>query len=128
MRERIVQEIQMLKDKHPSLQHGQNYDWVMIPDFQLPHGWNRQSTRLLFLIPNTYPHTAPDNFYVDAGLRTASGEMPNNYSEGASIPISGNWGCFSWHPETWKPVSTPEGGDNLVTFMRAVGIRLRELK
>ncbi len=40
--ERVRVEIEMLKQKYPSLTHGQNLDWIMIPDFPLPKGWNRE--------------------------------------------------------------------------------------
>lgn len=69
MNERILQEVALLKERHPNLQHGENYDWVMILDYPLPEGYNRQATRILLLIPTTYPHTPPDNFYVDSGLK-----------------------------------------------------------
>jgi hypothetical protein len=127
MEERIIKEIELLHAKFTNLQHGQDHDWVMIPDFPLPVGWNRQQTKLLFLIPPTYPHTPPDNFYVENGLKLSSGNPILNYTEGAGVPIGGAWGCFSWHAEKWHPSDNREDGDNLLTFIRAVNIRLREL-
>ena len=127
MKERIRREVEPLRETYPNTQHGQNLDWVMIPDFPLPGGWNRNLTRLLFLIPTTYPHSAPDNFYVDSGLRLSDGRMPANYNEGQSVPIGGAWGCFSWHPEKWNPSDEILKGDNLLTFMKSVRLRLREL-
>jgi hypothetical protein len=127
MKERIVEEIQLLKAKCPNLQHGENHDWVLIPDFPLPEGWSRRETRLLFLIPSSYPHAAPDNFYVETGLRLSNGNMPSNYSEGAGVPIGGTWGSFSWHPEHWQASAKIQEGDNLPTFIKAVNIRLREV-
>ncbi|MBU1726807.1 MAG: hypothetical protein KJ880_04175 [Candidatus Omnitrophica bacterium] len=115
-----------MKERYPSLMHGQDYDWVMIPDFPLPEGYNRQSAKLMFLIPNTYPHTGPDCFYVDVGLRLGNGEMPSNYNEHMSVPVGGAWGYFSWHPEIWQSADDINSGDNLLTFMRAVNLRLRE--
>ena len=126
MKDRVIKEIELLRKKYTSLQHGENYDWVMMPDFSLPDGWDRKQTRLLFLIPATYSHTAPDNFYVDAGLRLKNGSMPQNYSEGAGVPVGGNWGCFSWHAQEWQPSDEINEGDNLVSFVRSINIRLRE--
>lgn len=128
MTERIKEEITLLKVKYTSLQHGQDYNWVMIPDFNLPDGYNRKTTRLLFLITTSYPHASPDNFYVDAGLKFSNGNPLTNYSEGAQIPIEGSWGCFSWHPEVWQPTAEIKKGDNLLTFMKSVNLRLREMK
>lgn len=127
MRERVQKEIELLRGKYPSLQHGENYDWVIIPDFPLPEGWNRKQEKLLFLIPPPYPHSAPDNFYVESGLRLGNGSQQAGYSEGGSVPLGGAWGCFSWHAEIWRPSDNIEEGDNLLTFIKAVNIRLREL-
>ena len=127
MKERIQKEIEMLRLKYATLQHGANYDWVMIPDFVLPEGWNQKQTKLVFIIPPTYPHTAPDNFYVETGLRLANGNQQAAYSEGGGVPLGGTWGCFSWHPEKWQASDKIEEGDNLLTFMKSVNIRLREL-
>ncbi len=126
MRERIIQEIALLKEKFPGLQHGENYDWVIIPDFPLCEGYNRTCTKLLFIIPNTYPHTGPDCFYVDVGLRLANGNMPSNYNEEMNVPVGGNWGYFSWHPEIWQATDRIEDGDNLASFLKVVNVRLRE--
>ncbi|MFH1882188.1 MAG: E2/UBC family protein [Planctomycetota bacterium] len=127
MEERIAAEIKLLKTRYPNVQHGQGHAWVMIPDFVLPDGYNRKTTRLLFLILPSYPHAAPDNFYVDAGLKFGNGKPLTSYSEGSQVPIEGTWGCFSWHPEIWQPAAEIEKGDNLLTFMKAVNLRLREM-
>jgi hypothetical protein len=127
MKERIVKEIELLRERYPNLQHGENHDWVMIPNFPLPEGWNRRQTKLLFLIPPAYPHAPPDNFYAESGLKLSNGNPALNYNEGDGVPIGGAWGCFSWHAEKWRPSDNIEDGDNLLTFIRAVKIRLREL-
>jgi hypothetical protein len=94
MKERIREEIELLRKKYPSLQNADNFDWVMIPDLPLPGHWNRTQTKLLFLIPPTYPHTPPDNFYVETGLRLKNGNNPSNYREGAGVPVGGAWASF----------------------------------
>lgn len=126
MPERITQEISLLREKYPNLQHGENYDWIAIPDFPLPDGYNRKSTKLLFLIPNTYPHTAPDCFYVEVGLRLTNGNLPSNYNEEMNVPVGGSWGYFSWHPQAWEPGALIHEGDNLFSFIKVVALRLRE--
>lgn len=126
MQERVIQEIALLKERYPSLLHGQNYDWVMVPDFPLPEGYNRKATKLMFLIHAAYPHAGPDCFYVETGLRLKDGNMPSNYNEHMDVPVGGSWGYFSWHPETWQPADEIRGGDNLSTFIKAVNLRLRE--
>jgi hypothetical protein len=99
----------------------------MIPEYSLPTGWNQERTRLLFIVPPEYPHQPPDNFYVDIGLRiAATNQIPANYSEGQS-PIGGQWGTFSFHAEVWQPGLEVEKGDNMLTFLTAVRLRLQEL-
>ena len=126
MQERLAQEIALLKAKYPNLEHGQNYDWVIISDCPLPDGYNRKTTKLLFLIPVTYPHTAPDCFYVEPGLRLSNGNMPSNYNEQMTVSVGGSWGYFSWHPEIWQAAAEIEKGDNLLSFIKIVNVRLRE--
>lgn len=126
MNDRIIKEFDLLRQKYPNLQHGENYDWGLILDYPLPKGWNREQTKLLFLVPTSYPHTPPDNFYVENGLRLHNGSMPQSYTEGNSVPVGGNWGCFSWHAEKWQPTDTSKKGDNLLSFLRSINIRLRE--
>lgn len=36
MHERVASEINMLKQRYPLLQHGDNLSWILIPDFILP--------------------------------------------------------------------------------------------
>lgn len=126
MQERVIQEIALLRERYPNLVHGQDCDWVMIPDFPLPDGYNRKATKLMFLIPATYPHTGPDCFYVEVGLRLSNGNMPSNYNEHMDVPVGGSWGYFSWHPEIWQPADEIQEGDSLLAFIKAVNLRLRE--
>jgi hypothetical protein len=126
--ERRKQEIEMLREQFPALTHGEGLDWVMIPAFRLPAGWNREHTRILIIIPPGYPQTPPDNFYVDIGLRTAGGNQPNGYSEPAS-QVGESWGQFSWHADvpTWRPAPEPRDGHNLCAFLCMIGARLAEV-
>jgi hypothetical protein len=125
--ERLLVEIEQLRKRYPTVQIGEDTRWLMIPEYPLPVGWNRERTRLLFMIPPEYPHRPPDNFYVDVGLKLAvSNQMPSNYSEG-QCPAGGQWGCFSFHAEVWCPAPEIEKGDNVLTFLIAVRLRLQEL-
>jgi len=126
--DRLQAEIEMLRSEHPNLQCGADVEWVLIPDFPIPPGWNRERTRLLLFIPSGYPEIPPDNFYVETGLRTASGEMPHAYQDSVS-QIGENWGQFSWHVdvESWRPAPDPEAGHNLRTFVGMVRKRLSEV-
>jgi hypothetical protein len=131
MHQRVREEIELLKRQFPDLQHGDQLDWVLIPELVLPAGrFNKERTKLLFRIPVGYPQTGPDNFFVDVDLRLKDGSNPpafnpNRDSSSGPAPTSGDWGWFSWHPQAWRPAATIEGGDNLLGFVRAINLCLR---
>lgn len=133
MHERVSGEIKMLKQRYPLLQHSDNLSWIFIPDFILPtNRYNKERTKLLFLIPASYPNGGPDNFFIDNDLRLKDGNMPPAFNLGpnssaGSAPIPGDWAWFSWHPDSilWRPTATIEGGDNLCTFIKGINLCLR---
>jgi hypothetical protein len=131
MNDRVRAEIDLLRKKFPALEHGEKLNWVLIPAYPLPPGrFNQNQTRLLFAIPLGYPNTGPDNFFVDVILRLKDGGNPlafnaNSNSSTGAVPILGDWGWFSWHPQSWRPSASIEGGDNLMTFLRGVSLCLR---
>ncbi len=131
MEARLQEEMAFLRRHFPRLEHGPGMEWVMIPEFPLPAGrYNRSQTPLLFKLPGVYPQAGPDNFFVDVELRLTTGAMPpafnpNAESSSGPAPTTGRWGWFSWHPQSWRPAATVEGGDNLLVFVRGVGLCLR---
>jgi hypothetical protein len=130
VRDRVVREIELVREKHPKLQHGDQLNWVLIPDYPLPSGrFTKVRARLLFLIPVGYPNTGPDNFFVDGDLRLAGGGTPPGMNPGPQsntgmAPVGDNWAWFSWHPQAWRPAAAIEGGDNLLTFLRSINLCL----
>lgn len=131
MHARVREEIELLKWQFPELRHGDQLNWVLIPELVLPAGrFNQVTTKILFSIPAGYPQTGPDNFFVDADLRLHDGTNPpafNAGSQSSSGPalIEGSWGWFSWHPQKWQPTAAIEGGDNLCGFVRSIHLCLR---
>src|SRR5690242_3711495 len=109
MHERVLQEIEMVRAKHPTIQHGEQLEWVMIPEYPLPAGrYNQERTRLLFVIPPGYPNTGPDNFFVDVALMLKDGGTPPAFNSGSDsssgpAPVGSDWAWFSWHPQSWRP-------------------------
>lgn len=128
MKDRLYKEVELLRKKYGFLKYGENLDWIVFEEFILPQGWNRDKTRLLILIPPGFPTIPPDNFYVITGLRTASDEIPSNYTDDLSH-IGEQWGQFSFHSEQghWNPSVDVYSGDNLLTFMLQVEKRLGEV-
>jgi hypothetical protein len=129
VKERRLQEVALLRRGYGELENDGEVSWVLFKEFELPPGWNREKTELLILVPAGYPVTAPDNFYVTAGLKPASGGPLNNYTEsGVTEYLGKKWGQFSYHiDDEWKPANDILRGDNLQTFMLKVMDRLREL-
>ena len=131
MNERVREEIELLMKQIPELRHGDQLEWVLIPELVLPEGrFNKPSTKVLFKIPVGYPQTGPDNFFVDADLRLKGGANPPAFNLGSQsssgpAPVEGQWGWFSWHPQSWRPAATIEGGDNLCGFVRSIKLCLR---
>lgn len=127
MKERLLQEIQLLQKLYGEVECGPNLEWIIIKDFKLPAGWNRSSTELLIIILPGYPATPPDNFYVTAGLKTMNGNQISNFSD--PVPqIGRQWGQFSYHLDgEWRPTADIYKGDNLQTFVLKVIDRLKEV-
>ena len=128
MLERRLKEIDLLRKKYGELEHGANIEWVIFKSFKLSSGWNCEVTRLLIIVPPGYPMTPPDNFYVEPGLKLASGSGVTNYSEPVS-QLEQTWGQFSYHVDSgdWKATADILSGHNLLTFMLGVEKRLSEL-
>ena len=121
MLQRRLTEIKLLRKKHGKIEHGPNLEWIIFKEFELPKGWNRNTTEILIMIPSGYPVTPPDNFCVPVGLRLESGAMPQSYSESQSH-FGRQWGVFSVHvqKETWSPSTDILSGNNLLTYMTVV--------
>ena len=128
MLERRLKEVELLRQRYGELEHGSNVEWVLFKSFRFPSGWNREASTLLVIASNGHPMTPPDNFYVEPGLRLASGATPANYSEPVS-QLGQNWGQFSYHVDggEWRPSADILDGHNLLTFMLGVEKRLSEL-
>jgi hypothetical protein len=131
MHSRVLEEIKLLQKQHPDLRHGDQLDWVLIPELVLPVGrFNKERTQVMFRIPVGYPQTGPDNFFTDVDLRLRDGSTPlafnaNSNSGSGPAPVPGDWGWFSWHPQSWRPAAAIEKGDNLLGFVRGINLCLR---
>jgi len=128
MQERIDEELAILRKSYPDMEYVPDGQWVRIPDYPLPHGWNRERTDVAFQIPpQGYPGAHPYGLYVPAGLRFG-GVQPHNYTEPANDepPFAAAWGVFSWQPEHWNPAANVTAGSNLWTWVKSFFIRFRE--
>jgi len=129
MQERIDQELALLVQPYPNLEYVAGGQWVRIPSYPLPPGWNRTTTDIAFQIPAAHPGTPPYGIYVPAGIQY-NGARPNNYAEPAGIqpPFGGIWGIFSWQTGDgqWRPTANVTSGANLLNWVRGFADRFRE--
>lgn len=127
MRERIEEELALLRTVYPHLNHKDQ--WVLIPSYPLPAGWSQTVVDVALVIKDSYPGTPPYGIYVPAGLRF-KGASPSNYTEPASEqpPFGGTWGIFSWQPEgaDWRPTADLSKGANLLNWVQGFAKRFQE--
>lgn len=107
--------------------------WAIIHDFPLPKGYNYDSTDVLVLLPEDYPLTPPDWFYVDNNLRLADGRGPehlfyedaihidpNEPLEGQQHPQLIGWTACCLHIVEWKPAGDPLKGHSLLSVCELI--------
>lgn len=131
MQERIEQELVLLRGRWPDLDYRPDGQWIRIPGYPLPSGWNRTTTDVAFQVHVSHPGTPPYGIYVPAGL-SFNGQRPDNYTEPAPTqpPFGGVWGIFSWAPAEgdWRPTANPATGSNLLNWAVGFATRFREGK
>jgi hypothetical protein len=129
MQQRIDQEVGLLKTRFPDLEFRPDGQWVRIPRYSLPSGWNLSTTQLAFPIPIEYPSGPPYGIYVPTGIRFG-GQLPGNYSDQAPAqpPFGGAWGIFSWTTQdgAWHVTADITKGSNLLNWVIGFQRRFEE--
>lgn len=102
--------------------------WVIIMDFPLPAGYNRELADVAVLLPPRYPNVPPDGFFLESGLRRNDGRIPHYFEQGFFTlgqtypPIQNrrdeNWAWACLHIREWRPAANFLSGDSLVTVCR----------
>lgn len=126
--ERLEEEYRLLLQRYPSAEFQEAGRWFLVHDYPLPDGWNRDKIDLAFQLPDGYPQTVPYGFYVPSGLRFGEA-LPGNFTDPTpACPSigSGVWAFFSGNPDAWSPAVEASEGSNVVTWVTAIGERLRE--
>lgn len=127
MRERLAQELELLKKHFPVVQYIED-GWFKIPNYPLQPGWNRENTDVAFWARAEYPGTPPYGIYVPIGIQYDE-KVPTNYSEpGNPLPaFGGQWGIFSWAVDSgWRPTADLVSGSNLTNWARGIAERFQE--
>jgi hypothetical protein len=132
MRQRIQQELVLLKDRYCGLRHAEllGEDWFLLPQYPFPPGWQEGSTivrdtAVAFSVNASYPIGEPYAFLIPTGL-TFGGAPPGNAGAARPCPFVGQWMQLSWGPADWRPTDSVETGSNLLVWARSFAARLRE--
>jgi len=114
----------------PTADRMTNGGWLItVPRVNLPTGWNRSETDILFVAPPGFPAAQPDCFWVTpSGFRLADGTTPQASNDSNAIPgdaagsnRSTTW--FSWHLQGWNP-----NEDGLLRYFSVIMNRLRDVR
>lgn len=132
MKERIEQEIALLKKYFPDLEYSEAGHWFRIPNYSLPEGWNRAKTDVAFQLPPAgFPGTPPYGIYTPSGL-IFKVSRPDAYTDPAPAqpPFGGTWAIFSWQPQDgeWRATVDIHSGSNLLNWVRGFSERFKEGK
>lgn len=105
-------------DRFESISAANGWTFLVLPDFQISHGYSRDSTDVLVKLPPGFPDAAPDMFWVNPHLTTCTGVAPRGTS--VETLLGQPWQRFSWHLEAgaWRP-----GISTLQDFVRCVRSR-----
>ena len=132
MRARIEQELALLRQHYPDIEHKEHggEDWFRLPRYPFPAGWRINDaaiseTSIVFKIVAAYPTGEPYGFGASAGINF-NGTPPNNTGSAVASPFEGAWQHFSWAPDGWTPTSEVRKGSNLVSWVRSFAERLGE--
>jgi hypothetical protein len=133
MRARIEQELALLRERYPDIEHRENAgeDWFRLPRYRFPDGWRVNGepiseAPIVFKIGAAYPSGEPYGFAAPAGINF-KGSPPGNPGSPVNPPFDGSWQHFSWSPDgDWAPTAVARNGSNLWTWVRSFAHRLEE--
>jgi E2/UBC family protein E len=118
----VAEQLELLRQTHPdaiATPLGTGGHLITVPNVELPDGWNRRSTTVLFVTPPGYPSAQPDCFWVEptqfrlANQGTPQGSNDSNPIPGLNPPRQFTW--FSWHLQSWNP-----NRDSLITYLNVI--------
>lgn len=125
--ERVAAELTLLRGWWPDLRVDASGSWVLLEPYALPAGWAPGTCAVAFQIPPVVGQQ-PYGFWT-RGPVLFNGAVPSNYTfpvAAGTVPFTGEWGQFSWAPQTWQPGPSPADGDNVLGFARSIAHRFAE--
>jgi len=116
----LLQHIDELRKSYEiEVSESSNEICIVFKNYPLPTAvWNVDKTDLLILANSAYPNAKMDMFWVTPGLTLKDGKVPQS-GDVIETHCGKNWQRFSWHPQSWNPVT-----DNLLTYLEVVNHRL----
>lgn len=90
---------------------------VVLKDYALPVGFDRESVDLLVRLPPGFPDVPPDMFWVDPQIKVARTQALAPASAHTETHAGRSWQRFSRHlqPGVWRP-----GVDSLDSWIRSI--------
>lgn len=119
-------EVELLRLVYDQVDFDDLARWVHILEFDLPPGWDRETTGLLIEIPPAYPATPPCDFFIDQKLKTKDGRTPEHYYQDSKHKKQG-WAWLCLHIKGWEPRANVVDGDNLLKVAQCIYTQLTEL-
>ena len=93
---------------------------LIIRDFPLPDHWSDRKVDLMIIVPNGYPMTPLDMFYLNPTVNLSDGRVPDRGNV-IEDHLGQKWQRFSWHYQSrpWNPSK-----DTLLSHIRFCNRRL----
>ncbi len=98
-----------------------NMTCLVFPGWQLPIGYNRETTDLLVRLSGGYPDVAPDMWWFEPAVKGVNDETIQN-TEVTEIHLGRTWQRWSRH---FSAGQWQSGMDGLQTFLALIARELR---
>jgi len=121
----VTRQLELLRAHWPDLEYNPAGQWVRIPNWHLPTGWDPAVVDVAFQIKESVEQP-PYAFLVNATVITHNAKQPGSWGPGVQCEFPGSWSQFSWAPETWTPTADPAREPSMVAFARSFDIRFNE--
>jgi len=128
--ERFQLEIYLLEQVFGSIEYDHdNRLWVYIPNFNIPPGYNKNTSKLLIELSRNYPFSPPTNFFLDRTIGTRNGKSIEHYypDRSSNKYYDKGWAWFSVHIQRWKVKDDIMRSDNLLTSVDIAYLTLQDL-
>src|SRR5438270_7358738 len=131
MRVRIEEELALLRERYPDIEHKEHAgeDWFRLPRYPFPDGWRIKDEAIseapiVFKIVAAYPSAEPYGFAAPDGINFRD-NPPGSPGGAIAPPFEGSWQHFSWASDgSWAPTADARTGSNLLVWVRSFARRL----